>query len=114
MLAYTYHGLDVSPGGFSIYIQKSYIIIMELYLCLFQNKGADFFSSIVAILRVTKLNISIQYHILYTHTHKHSVASLLNLHIVVVMWYGLGSAYSRFAFGHATNVTYPIGKKRKR
>lgn len=45
------------------------------------------------------------------NTHRtliHSVASLLNLRIVAIMWYGLGSAYSRFAFGHATNVTYPI------
>lgn len=33
----------VSPGAFLIHIQTSYIIIMKLYLCLYWNKGDDFF-----------------------------------------------------------------------
>lgn len=115
----------VSPGGFSIYIQKSYIIIMKLYLCLFQNKGVDFF-----LFRSLELCLHSESgksecsHTIHTHTrttqydtHKHSVASLLNLHIVVVMWHiwiwPRKRIYSRFAFGHATNVTHPIGKKRE-
>lgn len=44
--------IGVSPGGSSNYIQNSYIIIMKLYLCLFQNKGVDFHIRAVAILRV--------------------------------------------------------------
>lgn len=78
---------------------------MKLYLCLFQNKGVDFYIRVVAFLRV------------YVNTVQIHINTLLLLCRIFILSLSCGMASEAHTAdllsGHATNVTYPIERKEK-
>lgn len=99
----------VSPGAFLIHIQTSYIIIMKLYLCLYWNKGDDFFFLLFFSQRMQIESVSVmqqENEIIFYRVASLFQGAISFWHRHTVRYshlYGLVRVSSRrFAFGQAT------------